>query len=80
MTASTADSSAPAVAAEEWELRGALRRGEEAAFAQLVEALHGSMLRLAMVHVGDRTVAEEVVQDAWVGCCGSWTASRAARR
>ncbi len=67
MTASTADSSAPAVSAEEWELLGALRRGEEAAFVQLVEALHGSMLRLAMVHVGDRAVAEEVVQDAWLG-------------
>jgi RNA polymerase sigma-70 factor, ECF subfamily len=45
----------------------ALRRGDEAAFARLVTSLHGSMLRLAMVHVGDRSVAEEVVQDAWVG-------------
>jgi RNA polymerase sigma-70 factor (ECF subfamily) len=28
------------------------------------------MLRLAMVHVGDRAVAEEVVQDAWLGVLG----------
>jgi RNA polymerase sigma-70 factor, ECF subfamily len=67
MTASTVDSSAPAVSVEERELLGALRRGDEAAFVRLVEALHGSMLRLAMVHVGNRAVAEEVVQDAWVG-------------
>jgi RNA polymerase sigma-70 factor, ECF subfamily len=67
MTGPTADRSAPAVPAEEQELLGALRRGDEAAFARLVETLHGSMLRLAMIHLGDRAVAEEVVQDAWVG-------------
>jgi RNA polymerase sigma-70 factor (ECF subfamily) len=67
MTTSTANSSAPIVSAEEREVLGALRRGDEAAFVRLVEALHGSMLRLAMVHVGDRAVAEEVVQDAWLG-------------
>jgi RNA polymerase sigma-70 factor, ECF subfamily len=67
MTASTSDSSAPIVSAEEHELLEALRRGDEAAFVQLVTALHGSMLRLAMVHVADRAIAEEVVQDAWLG-------------
>jgi RNA polymerase sigma-70 factor, ECF subfamily len=65
MAAPPADRSA--ASAEERELLGALRRGDEAGFVRLVEALHGSMLRLAMVHVGDRSVAEEVVQDAWLG-------------
>jgi RNA polymerase sigma-70 factor (ECF subfamily) len=45
----------------------ALRRGDEAAFVPLVDELHGLMLRMARVYVGDRSVAEEVVQDAWVG-------------
>jgi RNA polymerase sigma-70 factor, ECF subfamily len=52
---------------EDMELLARLRRGDELAFAELVEGLYGSMLRLAMVHVGNRAVAEEVVQDAWVG-------------
>jgi Sigma-70 region 2 len=60
----------PGRPAEEQQLLGALRRGDEAAFARLVETLRGSMLRLAMVHVGDRAVAEEVVQDAWLGVLG----------
>ena len=67
MTAPALGSNAPSISAEERELLGALRRGDETAFVRLVEALHGSMLRLAMLHVGDRAVAEEVVQDAWLG-------------
>jgi RNA polymerase sigma-70 factor (ECF subfamily) len=67
MTAPGSDSTAQAGPTEEPELLGALRRGDEAAFVRLVEALHGAMLRLAMVHVGDRATAEEVVQDAWLG-------------
>jgi RNA polymerase sigma-70 factor, ECF subfamily len=57
----------PILSAQERELLEGLRRGDEAAFVRLVETLHGSMLRLAMVHVGDRAVAEEVVQEAWLG-------------
>ena len=49
------------------ELLARLRDGDEAAFAELVGRLYGPMLRLAMVHVDNRAVAEEVVQDAWVG-------------
>ena len=63
----TAQDTAPALTEEERELVAALRRGEEAAFARLVTTLHGSMLRVAMVHLGDRSAAEEVVQEAWVG-------------
>jgi RNA polymerase sigma-70 factor (ECF subfamily) len=52
---------------EDLELVARLRRGDEAAFTELARRLYGPMLRLAMVHVGNRAVAEEVVQDAWVG-------------
>ena len=56
-----------ATSADDLELLARLRRGDEAAFTQLVERLHGPMLRVAMTHVGNRAVAEEVAQDAWVG-------------
>jgi RNA polymerase sigma-70 factor (ECF subfamily) len=56
-----------ATSTDDLELLARLRRGDEAAFTRLVERLHGPMLRLAMVHVGNRAVAEEVVQDTWVG-------------
>jgi RNA polymerase sigma-70 factor (ECF subfamily) len=56
-----------ATSVDDLELLARLRRGDEVAFTLLVERLHGSMLRVAMVHVGNRAVAEEVAQDAWVG-------------
>jgi RNA polymerase sigma-70 factor, ECF subfamily len=67
MTVPALGSTTPILSAEDHELLEALRRGNEAAFVRLVETLHGSMLRLAMVHVGDQAVAEEVVQEAWLG-------------
>lgn len=45
----------------------ALRRGDEQAYAALVEELTPALTRLAMAHVSSRAVAEEVVQDTWVG-------------
>lgn len=45
----------------------ALRQGDEGAFEQLVARYHGSMVRIAQVYVGDRGVAEEVAQEAWLG-------------
>jgi RNA polymerase sigma-70 factor (ECF subfamily) len=45
----------------------ALRRGDEAAFAGLVDELTGPLTRLALAHVPSRAVADEVVQDTWVG-------------
>jgi len=44
----------------------ALREGDEAAFAELVDRYSPSMLRLAMMYVSSRAVAEEVVQEAWL--------------
>ena len=51
----------------ELDLVAALRAGDEAAFMELVDRYGASMLRLAMIYVRNRSVAEEVVQDAWVG-------------
>lgn len=53
-------------AAEEREL-AALRAGDEAAFLALVTRHHGAMVRVAATFVRSQAVAEEVVQEAWVG-------------
>ncbi len=45
----------------------ALRRGEEGAFNALVAQYHGAMVRIAQMFVDDRSVAEEVAQEAWLG-------------
>ena len=44
-----------------------LRSGEEAAFAQLVDAWSPVMLRVARSYVANRQSAEDVVQDTWLG-------------
>jgi RNA polymerase sigma-70 factor (ECF subfamily) len=44
-----------------------LRDGDEAAFRELVRRYSPSMLRVAMMYVSSRAVAEEVVQEAWLG-------------
>ena len=53
--------------AEDAALVAALRAGDEAAFMALVERLQPQMLRIARMYVSTRAVAEEVVQEAWVG-------------
>jgi len=52
---------------EDLALLDRLRAGEEAAFMELVEKHQPSMLRIARMHVSTQAVAEEVVQDAWLG-------------
>jgi RNA polymerase sigma-70 factor, ECF subfamily len=52
---------------EDSELLTALRRGDEAAFAELVDAWGPAMLRVARMHVPSHSIAEEVVQEAWLG-------------
>jgi RNA polymerase sigma-70 factor, ECF subfamily len=44
-----------------------LRAGDESAFMTLVEHLHPSMLRVARMYVSTAAVAEEVVQETWLG-------------
>ena len=48
-------------------LVASLRAGDERAFMELVNQYGPSMLRVAMLFVRSRAVAEEVVQDTWVG-------------
>jgi RNA polymerase sigma-70 factor (ECF subfamily) len=52
---------------EDRQLLRALRAGDEGAFVQLVERYSASLLRVALMIVGTRAVAEEVVQETWVG-------------
>ncbi len=54
-------------APDDAELVAALRRGDERAFVGLVDELSGPLIRLALAHVPSRAIAEEVVQDTWVG-------------
>jgi RNA polymerase sigma-70 factor, ECF subfamily len=52
--------------ASERELVAALRRGDEAAFMQLVEEYGPALLRVARMYVPTAAVAEEVVQETWI--------------
>jgi RNA polymerase sigma-70 factor (ECF subfamily) len=66
----TADDDAPIAApatAEEVALVEALRRGDEKAFASLIDRYHSSLLRLAMSYVATKEAAEDVVQETWMG-------------
>ena len=51
---------------DEAALVSALRRGDELAFAALVDAYSPMLLRVAQTHVPSRAVAEEVVQETWI--------------
>jgi RNA polymerase sigma-70 factor (ECF subfamily) len=44
-----------------------LRSGDEAAFVEMVDRYHASLVRVAMRYVPGRAIAEEVVQDTWIG-------------
>ncbi len=52
------------------DLVAALRRGDERAFAALVDEHGPAMLRVARMYVSTGAVAEEVVQEAWLGVIG----------
>jgi RNA polymerase sigma-70 factor (ECF subfamily) len=45
----------------------AIRAGDQAAFAELVDDFSPAMLGVAIKYVRSRAVAEEVVQEAWLG-------------
>jgi RNA polymerase sigma-70 factor (ECF subfamily) len=56
-----------ATATSELDLLARLRAGDERAFDALVERHYGTMLAVAQTYVRTRAVAEEVVQEAWLG-------------
>ena len=53
--------------ADDPDLIAVLRRGDEAAFQFLSDQHYQPMLRIVMLYVANRSVAEEVVQETWVG-------------
>jgi RNA polymerase sigma-70 factor, ECF subfamily len=57
----------PATPPDETDLLARLRDGDERAFEALVDRHYGTMLAVARGYVKSRAVAEEVVQEAWVG-------------
>ena len=61
-------SPAPLLAlADDARVRHALAAGDERAFAALVDRYGSALLRFALVYVRDRAVAEEIVQETWLG-------------
>src|SRR5262245_57991142 len=55
-----------ALTKNEQQLIARLRKGDERARRELVNKHHGALIRMAMGHVANRDVAEEVVQDTWM--------------
>ena len=53
--------------AEDLALVERLRAGDETTFMMLVELHQAAMLRIARMYVSSHAVAEEVVQEAWLG-------------
>jgi RNA polymerase sigma-70 factor (ECF subfamily) len=53
--------------AEEMLLVEQLRAGDETAFAMLVTMYYPAMLRVALMYVSSRAVAEDVIQETWLG-------------
>jgi RNA polymerase sigma-70 factor (ECF subfamily) len=53
--------------ADDQRLVAGLRSGDEAAFVEMVDRYHASLVRVAMRYVPGRAIAEEVVQDTWIG-------------
>lgn len=44
-----------------------LRAGDEMAFASLVDGLHGSLISFARTFTSSPTLAEDIVQETWIG-------------
>jgi len=59
--------SAESPATPDDDLLPALRAGDDAAFGELVDRLNGPLLRLARMYASNPAIAEEVVQEAWIG-------------
>jgi RNA polymerase sigma-70 factor (ECF subfamily) len=64
---SAAQVESQAAGADERRIVEAISAGDEEAFVQLVHLYGATMLRVAQLYVTSRAVAEEVVQEAWLG-------------
>jgi RNA polymerase sigma-70 factor (ECF subfamily) len=62
-----ADPSPDLLNEEDARLVAELRAGDEAAFMALVEQYQGQLSRVALLYVSSREVAEDVVQETWLG-------------
>jgi RNA polymerase sigma-70 factor (ECF subfamily) len=60
------ESAGQPAAAEDLAFVAALRRGDESAFVLLLGQYQASLVRLALLYVGQQAVAEEVAQETWV--------------
>ncbi len=67
MTQPQAEQRTAITPSDEVELLARLRAGDERAFETLVERHYSTMLAVARMYVKTRAVADEVVQDAWIG-------------
>jgi RNA polymerase sigma-70 factor (ECF subfamily) len=61
------DTDTTLASSEDLALVDRLRGGDETAFAMLVHQHQAQMLRVARMYVSTQAVAEEVVQEAWLG-------------
>jgi RNA polymerase sigma-70 factor (ECF subfamily) len=52
---------------DEARLIAALRARDESAFAELMREYNAALLRVAQIYVSSRAVAEEVLQETWIG-------------
>jgi RNA polymerase sigma-70 factor (ECF subfamily) len=64
---STQEAAIGRATAADLSLLARLRAGDEAALVELVYGYQAALLRLAMVFVENRALAEEVVQETWTG-------------
>ncbi len=53
--------------ADDQRIIAGLRVGNETTFVEMVDRYNGSLVRVAMRYVPSRAVADEVVQDTWIG-------------
>jgi RNA polymerase sigma-70 factor (ECF subfamily) len=68
---------AQVVAPDDRSVIDALRHGDEGAFERLVNQYHPSLRRVARLYIANRAVADEVVQDTWLGVIqGIWAFER----
>ena len=56
-----------ATSTDDLHLIAMLRAGDEEAFVSLIGRYNNTMLRLAMIYIPERAVAEEIVQETWMG-------------